>query len=220
MYPLPPILINNEVINETTETKFLGVIVEQHLLWRSHILSVEASISKQCGILYLVRNSLDQRSLRLIYYTLIYPTLTYCLAVWGGSSNTSLNCLVTVQKRVIRIIAGLRRRDHTHDTFATLNILKFMDVISLNNATFVYKSLNGLIDCETYFTSNIDNPYRTRNHTHLTLPLVTSSQSQTHIRYRGVKTYNNLPIGIREKRSLLSFKTAVKTRSLSAYTVN
>ena len=122
---------------------FLGVIVEQHLKWHSHISSVKSSISKQCGILYLIRNSLDQRSLLLIYYTLIYPTLTYCLAVWGGASNNALNCLVVLQKRVIRTIAGLRRRDHTHDTFTSLNILKFTDIISLTNAIFVFKALNG-----------------------------------------------------------------------------
>ena len=197
--------------------------MEKHLLWHSHILSVKSSISKQCGILYLIRNSIDQRSLILIYYTLIYPTLTYCLSLWGGASNEALNCLVTIQKRVIRIIAGLRRRDHTHDTFTSLNILKFTDIISLTNDTFVFKVLNGLSDCENYFAPHSDNPNRTvstRNNTHLTLPKVNSSQSQTHIRYRGAKTYNKLPIEIREKRSLQSFKKAVKKKLLSSYTVN
>ena len=84
MYPLWPVVINNKTLSETTETKFLGVTVEQHLHWRPHIESAKATIAKQCGIFYLVRDSLDKKSLLLTYYTLIYPRLTYCLAVWGG----------------------------------------------------------------------------------------------------------------------------------------
>ena len=217
MYPLSPVIINNEIINETTTTKFLGVMVEQHLHWRPHIESVKATIAKQCGILYLVRNSSDQQSLLLMYYTLIYPKLTYCLAVWGGAKPTVLNCLVVAQKRVVRNLAGLRRRDHTHDTFKTLKILKFYDIISQNNAIFVYKALHTHIDCENYFISR-ETPFHTRNHTNLTLPLVSSTQSQSHIRYRGAQTYNQLPSQVKDKQSLYSFKMAVKNRLLSSYT--
>ena len=216
MYPLSPVIINNEMLCETTETKFLGVTVEQHLHWRPHIESAKATIAKQCGILYLVRSSLDQQSLLLMYYTLIYPRLTYCLAVWGGASSTALNRLVIAQKRVVRNLAGLRRRDHTHDTFKTLKILKFRDIITLTNATFVYKALHAHIDCENYFRSQV-NPFPTRNQANLTLPLVRSSQSQSHIRYRGVNTYNQQPSEIKNKHSLYSFKMSVKSKLLSLY---
>ena len=215
MYPVPPVVINNEIINEITEIKFLGVTVEQHLHWRPHIESAKATIAKQCGILYLVRNSLDQQSLLLIYYSLIYPSLTYCLAVWGGASSTALNSLVIAQKRVVRNLAGLRRRDHTHDTFKTLKILKFHDIIAQTSATFVYKILHSYIDSENYFTPQA-NPFRTRN-ANLTLPLVSSSQSQSPISYRGAQIYNQLPSEVKDIHSLYGFKMAVKSKLLASY---
>ncbi len=216
-YPLIPVKINNEILTEVTETKFLGVIVEKHLLWHKHINSIKAKVAKQCGIMYLTRDSLDRHSLLLIYNSLVYPTLIYAIGVWGGASNEALNCLVVTQKRAVRTITGLRRRDHTNNAFTNLKILKFHDLIIMFSSLFVYKSLNSLLDTENYFTTNNPNPHQTRNHP-IYLPRTRSSQTQTHIKYHGAKTFNSLPPDIKSKPSLQSFKKAVKKNILATYT--
>ena len=220
LYPLPPIKINNVIITEVKITKFLGVYVEQHLYWNHHIKKTRNNISKQCGIIHITRNSLDTKSLLLIYYSLIYPSLIYCQAVWGGASNEALNMLTVIQKRAVRTIGGLRARDHTHTTFKDLKILKFRDIITITSATYVYKSINGLMDCENYYRRNINNHYNTRHHSHLYLPLAISSQSQTHIQYRGAQIFNSLPTQIQNKPSLQSFKTCLKKSILASYSNN
>ena len=132
------------------------------------------------------------------------------MTVWSGASKEALKQLVTVQKRAVRTIAGLRSREHTNDLFHSLKIVKLPDIITLTNATFVFKSLNDLTDTTNYFSTNVNNPYRTRNQGKLYLPRTGSSQSQTHIRYQGVKSYNSLPNDIVSKRTLGSFKQALK----------
>ena len=144
--------------------------------------------------------------------------MTYCLTVWGGASFDAINTLEIMQKRAIRNIANLRRRDHTHDTFTSLHILKMPDIIKLINATYTYKVLNRLIDGPNYFTYPSNNPYHTRTRSNLTIPLLQSSQSQTHIQFRGVKDYNALPPDLKSKPSLPSFKKAVKQHLFSTYT--
>lgn len=216
-YPLPPLKIKENILTEVKSTKFLGITVENHLLWQPHIKTIKNKIAKHCGIMHLIRNLLDTKSLLLIYYSLIYSSLIYCMTVWSGASKESLNQLVIVQKRAIRTIAGVRYRDHTNDLFHNLKILKLPDMITLTNATFVFKSIHGLTDTTNYFLTNENNDYHTRNHRMLYPRRTHSSQSQTHIRYRGAKTYNSLSNDVVSKRTLYSFKQAIKKSVINTY---
>ena len=47
------IQIDNNVIERVKETVFLGVILDEHLSWKPHILSVSRKTSKSIGIIYV-----------------------------------------------------------------------------------------------------------------------------------------------------------------------
>ena len=73
--PQNEVILRNDVVQRVNKAKFLGAIVDQHLNWKDHISMISQKISKSCGI----RNTLDIKSKRLIYYSLIHPYLTYCV---------------------------------------------------------------------------------------------------------------------------------------------
>ena len=75
------IQIDNNVIERVKETVFLGVILDEHLSWKPHILGVSRKISKSIGIIYKSSFCLPKTSLRSLYYSLVYPYLTYCVSV-------------------------------------------------------------------------------------------------------------------------------------------
>ena len=78
-------IFRNEAIQRVTKAKFLGVIVNQLLNWKDHLSMVSHKISKSCGIISHIRNTLDIKSKKLIYYSLIHPYLTYCINVWSST---------------------------------------------------------------------------------------------------------------------------------------
>ena len=82
--PQNEVILRNVVVQRVNEAKFLGVIVDQRINWKDHISMISQNISKSCGIIYRIRNTLDIKSKRLIYYGLIHPYLTYCLSVWSS----------------------------------------------------------------------------------------------------------------------------------------
>ena len=84
------IQIDNNVIERVNETVFLGVILDEHLSWKPHILSVSRKISKSIGIIYKYSFCLPKTSLRSLYYSLVYPYLTYCVSVWGSTYQSNL----------------------------------------------------------------------------------------------------------------------------------
>ena len=46
-----PLTLENTVIKQVTETKFLGVLIDQHLSWKPHIDFVSKKISKSVEII-------------------------------------------------------------------------------------------------------------------------------------------------------------------------
>ena len=80
--PQGDVILHNEPIQRATKAKFLDVIVDQHLNWKDHISLVSHKISKSCGTISRIRNTLDIKSKKLIYYSFIHPYLTYCINDW------------------------------------------------------------------------------------------------------------------------------------------
>ena len=86
-------------------TKFIGVYIEQHLDWKTHVNFFAANISKSVGLLYKAKCYLPSKSLLTIYYALIYPYLTYYNLIWASSYVISLQRISLPQKRAVRAIS-------------------------------------------------------------------------------------------------------------------
>ena len=87
------IQIDNNNMDCVKETVFLGVILDEHLSWKPHILSVSRKISKSIGIIYKSSFCLPKTSLHCLYYSLVYPYLIYCVSVWGSTYQSNLKTL-------------------------------------------------------------------------------------------------------------------------------
>ena len=68
-----------KLIQSVTKAKFWGVIVYQHLNQKDHISMVSHKISKLCGISH-IRNTLDIKSKKNIYYSLIHLHVTVSMS--------------------------------------------------------------------------------------------------------------------------------------------
>jgi len=80
--PSISVFIKEQEIIRVAKTKFLGVVVDEHLTWKDHIALISNKISKSCGIIFQIRNSLTDSAKKLIYNSLIHPYVTYCLNVY------------------------------------------------------------------------------------------------------------------------------------------
>ena len=71
--------INGLKIEDVKETMFLGVILDEHMSWKSHISHIASKISKSIGIIYKSSFYLSKSALHTLYYALIYPYIQYCM---------------------------------------------------------------------------------------------------------------------------------------------
>ena len=202
--------IDGSPIDQVKETVFLGVVIDENLTWKPHILNVARKISKSIGILYRSSFCLSTASLRILYYSLIYPYLIYCVSVWGLTYNFNLKRIVTFQKKAIRIVAEVPFDSHTDPIFRDLEVLKFSNVVLFHLGKFMFFFSKGLLpnSFNKMFTlANYIHPYNTSNssNSNFYIPLVRTNIRKFSIRFQGPKFFNSLDSQIKSSGSTAQF---------------
>ena len=137
--------IDGNCLNRVSETKFLGVIIDENISWKSHIYNISKKISRGIGILKKARKYLNRNVLCNLYYTFLYPYFTYCIHVWGNACQSYISKLVKLQKRAIRIITFSRYNSHTAILFQTLRILNLSNIARYVVIQFMYRFKGGTL---------------------------------------------------------------------------
>jgi hypothetical protein len=97
--------------------KFLGIFINENISWKHHIDHVCNKISKSIGINSRSRFVLSTRTKLSLYYTLIYPYISYCNIVWSSTYATSLNLIWLLQKRAVRVMTNSEYQAHSAPLF-------------------------------------------------------------------------------------------------------
>ena len=94
--------IEGNSLERVYKSKFLGVVIDDKLTWKDHILHVSKKVSKGLGIILKARKCLNNNTLLSLYYSFIYPYLTYCNQIWGNIPASNLQKLIVFQKTCYR----------------------------------------------------------------------------------------------------------------------
>ena len=215
------LLISNVEIKQERYIKYLGLFIDSHLSWKFHILHITKKIKRCIGILSKIRYFVSQQILVQLYYTLIYPFLTYSLVTWGNTYQAFLRPFITIQKKAVRIITFSEYNSHSSPLFSMLELLKFNDLIYLDNALFMFDyHANTLpVAFNNFFKSlNKAHPYNTRlaSRSSYYLPKVRTNFGKFNIRFNGVKIWNSIEENLKSK-SRTQFKKLLKRSIISHY---
>ena len=104
------IIIDNKKIQESNNTKFLGLWMDKDLNWKKHTSILINKIKRNTTLLRNTKNIFHKNTLKLIYYAHIHSHITYGLNAWGGIvmkevlnkiQNTCLSMIEQKQKTVV-----------------------------------------------------------------------------------------------------------------------
>ena len=210
--------ISNYSIDRVKEATFLGVILDEHLTWKSHIHNVARKVSKAVGIIYKSSFCLNNSSLRILYFSLICPYLFYCVSVWASTYPSNLKRLITLQKRVIRIMSRSAFDAHTDPLFKNLKILNLESIYKLQIGKFMYQYRSGLLPYsfnDMFLVTHQVHSYGTRSSAFFYLPQCRTNIRKFSISFQGPKFFNSLSFEIRNATSTASFCCKLKAFLLS-----
>ena len=97
--------IDNDPLNQSNQSKSLGLIIDENLSWKAHIHEISKKVSSGIGALQRVRSFVSMHTAIKIYKGLIEPIyFDYCSAVWDGLTQQLSEKLRKLQNRALRVI--------------------------------------------------------------------------------------------------------------------
>jgi hypothetical protein len=195
--------------------KFLGLNIDDKLSWKNHINYLVTKLSSACFIMRAIKPIMSPGSFRMIYFAYIHSVLTYRIIFWGNSSYTIK--VFKIQKKVIRIIMGLKKYDSCRNSFKEMKILSLC-------SQYIYSLMQYVVNNTHSFIRNTEaHDIGTRQNINLFPPNISLTRVQKGVYYSGIKIYNHLPTELKQlSNDQKSFGLALK-RFLFAnsfYTLN
>ena len=85
-------------IERIHQITYLGLILDDKLLWKSHIQKQCSKIAKGCWALLKIKKYVDLSTLKTVYYEPVHFHLQYCIPAWDLASNSVLDPLIKMKK--------------------------------------------------------------------------------------------------------------------------
>jgi hypothetical protein len=129
--------------------------------------------------------------------------MKYGIIFWGNSSNSKK--IFTLQKKIVRLMAGVKPRNSCRSLFKRLEILTLP-------CEYIFSLLLFIVNYHDHFqTNSAVHSVNTRNKNQLHRPIASLSRFQKSAYYAGIKIFNSLPSSL---TSLIhkkeQFKVALK----------
>ena len=188
------IVIDGQAIDEVKKTKFLGVIIDSKLNWKEHISYISGKLARSIGMIIKARHFLNKHGLIALYYSFLYPYLSYCNHIWGSTYKTNLK-KTTLQNKAIRIISHMNFRKNCDAMYNELGIIKFVNINKYLIGRYMFRVYHGQVPefFSPFFVRNCDiHQHETRSAGHLHIPPVKLDLSKTGIKYKGAIIWNNI----------------------------
>ena len=213
------VFIEHERINRVHVTKFLGIYIDDKLNWKYHINTVRSKLSRVAAIIYRASCLINQDGIYMLYCSLFLPYINYCSEIWGNTYCTNVECITVLQKRVVRLVCGARRLDHTNPLFKQLGILKFVDLVKFKTSIIMFKAYHNILpdSLQKMFTLRVQIYYDTRQTCTFTVHRAHTNVKSMCISICGVKLWNSLHTDLTNSRSLQVFKKMYKLHIISLY---
>jgi len=190
-------------VKSSPHTNFLGLIIDDSLLWKAHIDQMMPKLNTACFVIRMMQAIMSTETSRMAYFAYMHSFMSYGI-ILGGNQPYNEKIFKT-QKKVIRIITNSKMRDSCTELFQRLEILPVHSQYIFSLSTLVIKNKR------LYNTNNQIYNVHTRFKTNLHPPIANLTKFQKGVYYSGIKIFNNLPHNIKDLANEITlFRNALK----------
>ena len=136
------IVFQNTSISRSNTAKYLGVTLDEHLTWNQHITEVCNKLKRYFKLFYSIRNLINIKQVKIIYYAFIYSRIKYGISIFGFTSNNKLQRMQVLQNKLLKVLLAKNYRYSTNLLHNELKIIKVIDIAKLEALTFIHNYFN------------------------------------------------------------------------------
>lgn len=178
---------NNVDLECINTSKLLGLNIDSHLNWKSHIEVISGKLSSFTYALNELKKTTDLKSATNAYYAYAHSWLRYGILLWGNS--TQADTLFIIKKKCIRILTNTDRMTSCRQHFKKLNILTLTCLYILEVCLFVKKRPELFPLTKDHHTR--DRNLRNKNRLAMPTSSLTLFHSGPYV--MAIKVYNKIP---------------------------
>ena len=204
-------------------TKYLGIILDDQLNWKSHITEVNTKITKYIGIFGKVRHLVPKEYLISLYYAFIYSRINYGIGIYTQTTAKTIKPLQITQNKVLRKLQFKSYTSNVHDLHKDFSVLKLKDLNRFKLCCFVQRYVHDPDKlpslAKDIFTQRCQiHSHETRNRYDLHATTInTTTYGCKKLSYLARSCWNPLPSEIKSIKSMKQFKESLKSHILSEY---
>ena len=210
--------INGISLMKVDHTKCLGVLIDEHLTWNSHLTSVAQNVSSGICVFRRAKPDVANNYLIDVYRSIIEPYFDCCCIVWDGIGEGLANKLQKLQNHAARIIIGAHYMTPSKEVLSKLGWAPLEERRNKLKAVMMFKIVNGLAPAylnEMFQGVASTNAYNLRSsNKNLALPKARTDYYRKSFAFTGAKIWNGLPQSLKEEQCLETFKTKLKSLDL------
>ena len=212
--------LGNAEVNRVTSVKYLGVFLDQHMNFSTHVENVLSKARSKLAFLYRNRGFLNYRTRKLLCQSLIFSCIEYCSSSWYPGLLMGLRDSIDVfQRKSARFVLDHSPRSHIANAdYGFLSWLPFPKRVSYFNLIHLFKVrtglspsylANGFTDVSAVHGYNLRQCEINFSLARCFLPVGTFQRTV-------IQEWNALPLYLKEIRSLSNFKSRLKCYLQSA----
>ena len=201
-------LTENICIRFVSTTKNLGVMLDNRLSFKPHIMNLKKHSFKLLRNIRKARQYFSQDQIKVIVNSLVVCKLDYCNALYCGISKAELKQLQIIQNAAAKTILGLYKYDHMENSLKDLHWLPIEQRIKFKILLLVYKTLNNMGPA---YLEEMLNYSSTSLSVQLIEPRMSSMYGYKSFSRTAPHLWNKLPTELKTSSSLLQFKAKLKT---------
>lgn len=131
-------------LNNKSHTKYLGLTLDTNWDFKLHTRTLINKLRFLLSKIYQIKNVLNTKNKRILYYAWIESQLRYGIEVYGLASEYIINRLQHLQNKIVKVMFG-NKFTKTQDIYKTekiLTVLKLRDQIIITKNYFDKKHKN------------------------------------------------------------------------------
>ena len=199
---MPIVTFNGVVIEWVNNFKYLGFYIDNKLNFSTHASYINQRLSCLLGMFYSISNYVPRETLITLYHSLVVPTISQNLIVWGNIANIHLDQISVKLNKILRIILRIKLDNNriplmaTNEMYKQLNLLKFSDIYKFLLLKFFHLTFNRSSDHSSFIEHFLPllpvHNYSTRN-SRINLPYVRLNIEKNFVIFQVCKLINELP---------------------------